>query len=118
MIDPQELPAYIGKAIPELSQTIEQQDCKNVYDIVKEMITYTSIQVVHHNTAAAKKCLHLAEQLYKHGNAAIKNAIENVFVYSFSHSFFHDTGHNEEVMKIVPPSLYNLYRKQVLNSHL
>ena len=118
MIDQQELPAYIGKAMPELSQTIVQQDCKNVYDIVKEMITYTSTQVVQHNTAATKKCLYLAEQLYKHGNAAIKNAIENVFVYSFSHSFFHDAIRSEEVMKIVPPSLYDLYRKQVLNSHL
>jgi len=118
MIDQQELPAYIGKSIPELSQTIEQQDCQNVYDIVKEMITYTSTQVIHHNTAAAKKCLNLAEQLYKHGNTAIKNAIENVFVYSFSHSFFCDSGKQDDIMKIVPPALYDLYRKQVLNSHL
>jgi hypothetical protein len=118
MINQENLPGYIGKEIPELSGICEQENCRNVYDIVKQMLRYTTAQVLTHNISAAKQCLCLAEKLYKKGNAVVKNAIENVFVYSFSHAFFHDSRKRKEVMDIVPASLYELYKKQVINSHL
>jgi len=68
--------------------------------------------------AAAQKCFTLAAKLYKKGNVAVKNAIENVYVYSFSHAFFHDEQKRKEVMEIIPLPLYELYKKQVINSHL
>jgi hypothetical protein len=91
---------------------------KNVYDIVRHMLKYTKSQIIRHNVAAAQKCMSLAEQLYYKGNNAVKNAIENVFVFSFSHAFFHDEDSKKTMMKIVPDSLYKLYKKQLVNSHL
>jgi hypothetical protein len=118
MINQQELPRIVEKEVPEMSGVFEKENCKNVYDIVRQLFKYTATQVLHHNMAAAKKCLSLAEQLYKKGNSTIKNAIENVYVYSFSHAFFCDDKRRREVMPIVPVSLYELYKKQVINSHL
>jgi hypothetical protein len=118
MISQKELPAVIERSIPELSGVWEKEKCENTYDIVRQMLKYTIYQVLNHNMKAAKKCLTLAEQLYKKGNTAIKNAIENVYVYSFSHAFFYDEKKKKEVMEIVPLSLYELYKKQVINSHL
>jgi hypothetical protein len=82
------------------------------------MLTYTTSQVLKHNLGAAKKCMALAAHLYKKGNAHIKNAIENVYVYSFSHAFFHNEEKRKEMMEIIPLPLYELYKKQVINSHL
>ena len=118
MIDQEELQALIEESIPELSGAIKKQKCENVYDVVRQMFSYTSSQVLKNNMAAAKKCLTLAAQLYKKGNKNIKNAIENVYVFSFSHAFFHDEQKRKEVMEIIPSPLYELYKKQVINSHL
>ena len=118
MISQQELPGYIDKTMPELSGICNQEQCRNAYDIVRQMLKYTTAQVVQHNISAAKQCLKLAESLYRKGNATIKSAIENVYVYSFSHAFFHDERKRKELLEIVPVSLYELYKKQVINSHL
>jgi len=118
MISQQELPAYIDKAMPELSGICSKEQCRNAYDVVRQMLKYTTAQVVVHNVQAARQCLKLAENLYHKGNATIKSAIENVYVYSFSHAFFHDEKKRKELMEIVPASLYELYKKQMINSHL
>lgn len=118
MITQLELPEYIEHEMPELSFIYHKEKPRNVYDIVRHMLKYTQSQVVKHNLNAAKKCMALAEQLYYKGNNAIKNAIENVYVYSFSHAFFHDENEKKEIMSIVPRFLYKLYQRQVINSHL
>jgi hypothetical protein len=118
MITQLELPEYIEHEMPELGGICDKDRSRTVYDIVRHMMKYTKSQVIKHNLNAAKKCMALAEQLYHKGNNAIKNAIENVYVYSFSHAFFHDEKERKEIMDIVPPSLYKLYREQVINSHL
>jgi len=118
MISQEQLPSFVEKSIPELSGAIKKNNCKNAYDVVREMLKYTTSQVVKHNLDGAKKCLALAAQLYKMGNAHVKNAIENVYVYSFSHAFFHDENKKKQIMEIIPLPLYQLYKKQVINSHL
>jgi len=118
MIDQQELPGLVEKALPELSGEFEKTKCRNAYDVMRQLFNYTASQVVKHNLAAAKKCLSLAEQLYHNGNITIKNAIENVFIYSFSREFFFDDKRRKEVIQIVPLSLYEIYKRQVINSHI
>ena len=118
MICQEDISAYIESEMPELSGICDKKKSRNVYDIVRHMLKYTRSQVITHNLNAARKCMALAENLYHKGNNAIKNAIENVYVYSFSHAFFHDIDQKDEVMTIVPPSLYKIYREQMINSHL
>ena len=117
MLSQEDLSEYIEKEMPEL---LGKKDGKgqNVYAIVRHMLKYTKSQVIKHNLNAAKKCMNLAEELYHKGNHAIRNAIENVYVYSFSHAFFHDEEQVKEVKDIMPDFLYKLYRKQLVNSHL
>jgi len=118
MISQDELPAFIEKSIPELSSVIRKTKSETAYDVVHQMLAYTTLQVIRHNLDAAKKCLSLTAQLYKKGNTHIKNAIENVYVYSFSHAFFHNEEQRKEMMEIIPLPLYELYKKQVINSHI
>lgn len=118
MIAQDEINGYIERSIPELSGICEQEKCRNVYDIARQMIKYVNQQFINRNIKAAKKCLNLAEELYTQGNKTVKNAIENVFIYSFSHSFFHENEKKKQLLAILPGSLYSLYKSQVLSSHL
>ena len=118
MISPNDLPGLFERSLPELSGICKQSKCRNVYDMVRQMFLYTQAQIVCHHTTAAKECMALAEELYKKGNAAIKCAIENVFVYSFSRTFFCDGMIRNEATALVPATLYEVYKKQVIHSHL
>lgn len=118
MIAQDEITVYIKKEIPELSDICQQEHCKNVYDVARQMIKYVNNQFLNKNVVAAKKCLHLAEDLYNSGNKTVRNAIENVFIYSFSHSFFHEGDKKKQLLAILPGSLYTIYKSQVLASHL
>lgn len=118
MLTQQDLPEFIESEIPELSGICDKDQSRNVYDVIRHLMKYTKSQLIRHNLNAVKKCMGLAEKLYYKGNNAIKNAIENVYVYSFSHAFFHNDEEKKQVMDIVPPNLYKLYQQQVINSHL
>lgn len=118
MIEQKDLPAYIEQTIPELSGICQNEQCKNAYDIARQMIRYTGDQLKAKNLTSAKRCLALADNLYNSGSNVIKNAIENVFVYSFSHTFFHDESKRQNLLAMLPHSLYTVYRKQVISSHL
>ncbi len=118
MLTQEDLSEYISHEMPELSEVCAKEKSRTVYDTVRHMLSYTKTQVIKHNLAAVGKCMALAEQLYQKGNNAIKNAIENVYVYSFSHAFFCNEKERQEVMGVVPPALYKLYRQQLVNSHL
>ncbi|MCW3121849.1 MAG: hypothetical protein JWQ38_1341 [Flavipsychrobacter sp.] len=118
MITQEELPEFIEHSMPELAGICKKEDAHNAYHIVKELLNYTTSSIARHNMNAAKQCLALAEQLYKKGNHVIKSAIENVYVFSFSHAFFHTDHNRKDVLDIVPATLYELYRRQLVNSHL
>jgi hypothetical protein len=117
MIAQEQLSEYIAKSIPHLREAVSGQSM-NTYDVVKELLGHTTRSLDEGDVNEAKKCMLVAEQLYHQGCPVVKNAVENVFVFSFSHSFFCDSQNKEQLLKIVPPGLYDLYKKQMLNSHL
>jgi len=118
MIDQSELPAYMEKEIPELSIVLEGENCKNVYSTVRLLSDYTQSNIVNQNFKNVKKCLSVVEKLYKKGNKAVKSAIENVYIYSFSNMLFKDEAKKRILIGLIPISLYTLYVKQMLNSHI
>jgi hypothetical protein len=118
MINQEEISSYVGKEIPELTAAIKKGKCRNAYDVVKQLFTYTASQIITHNVTAARKGLALAEQLYDNGNRVVKNAIENVFIFSFSHTFFFNESNRKEVLQLMPARLKQIYKAQVINSHI
>jgi hypothetical protein len=118
MISEAELPNYITKDIPELSPYCSGAHCQNVYSIMRVLADYSRKKFLENNHSAAKKCLSLAERIYKKGDKAIRNAFENVFVYSFTQLFPDNGRERRQFAQIAPDSLYKLYVKQMLNSHL
>ena len=67
-----------------------------------------------HDLVGLKSCMNLVQQIYKTGNDAVKNAVENIFIFAFSSILPHC--HQVEwrlVQSCMPTELYTLYIRQV-----
>jgi len=119
MITQTDLTENIQADIPELSNTLcEKAKGKNVYQVMYTLLDYTHSKIVEHNFNTVKKCLQLAEKLYEKGNGMVRNAVVNVFIYSFSKFLLHDEEDRKVLIGLIPASLYTLYVKQMLHSNL
>jgi ribosomal protein L31E len=119
MISEAELPQYVGKEIPELSGMLCNKElCNSVHTAVNVLRDHTYNKMEEENFGAVKQCMDVAERLYKKGNQTVKNAIESVYVYSFSHMLFHDMEKRKMLLGMIPMSLYTAYVHQMLHSHL
>ncbi|XZF14059.1 DUF7674 family protein [Chitinophagaceae bacterium MMS25-I14] len=115
MINQHEVPMYLQETLPEIS--IEKmKEPQHVYSSVHALLDYTFQQVKEHNFPMVKKCFSIAEKLYEKGNSVVKNAIENVFVFSFSHLPCCNKEEKEMIMGIIPGTLYSVYMKQLLQT--
>ncbi len=74
-------------------------------------ITISSLQLG--KTNRAKRCLELAEDLLLKGNAEMKNAITNVYLYSVSHYM---EINRIAIATLLPMSLHKEYVKQINTS--
>lgn len=88
------------------------------FDEARNMIAQMCAALKVHNLPAVGACLAKGEQLYHTGNQETRNAIENVFVFSFTRTFFCDEATRNAVLPVMPAFLYDMYQKQMLNSHI
>ena len=119
MICQDELPGYMGEALPELSSELcDKEKCKNVYSTIHVLVDHTNEEIVKGNIGRVKKYFSVAEKLYDKGDDAVKKAIENVYVFSLSHFLSHDSRKRDVLIGLLPVGLYTIYLGQMINSHI
>ena len=116
MINQLEIPIYLEEALPEMHLDITLSKKNNVYDLMNMLIAFTCKNIKEHNYKVVKRCFKIADKLYSRGNVIVKNAVQNVFVYSFTQMFHNYPAEKQELLAIVPGTLYTLYMKQVCHS--
>ena len=110
-----EVPAYISGTLPQLKREFTP-GC-HVYDAVQVLTDYTKRMALQHNFKEVKVCMSLIEKLYGKGDTLVKNAVENIFVFSFSSMrLLCNIVEWRMVQSIMPSTLYTLYMQQVLRS--
>lgn len=113
-----EVPAMIADSIPELETAMKQQSAAfNINNTLHALAGYTQKMCAAHDLPGIQQCMKLADRLYTKGNAAVQNAVVNVFVYSFS--VFRLTCNKMEwrvLQPQIPVNLYSVYVQQVLKS--
>ncbi|MFT3827528.1 MAG: hypothetical protein QM731_26640 [Chitinophagaceae bacterium] len=117
MISQYELPAYLREVMPQtdsMELTVRAQT--NLYTSLQCFTRYTGKAFLEHNTKLAGKCCRLAERLYVNGDALVKNAIENIFIYAFPVFLSGNKKQEGDVKELIPACLYNIYVKQVMQS--
>jgi hypothetical protein len=85
-----------------------------IFSAIQELTDQAKRLAFQHDFAGLKNCMNLVQQIYKTGNAAAKNAVENIFVFAFS-SILPRCNQVEWqlVQSCMPTELYTLYVRQV-----
>jgi len=112
MIHEYEVPLYIAGNLPRL-----KMQTKDIYKSMQTLADYTKRMALEHDFEEVKKCMSLVERIYDKGNTLVKNAVENIFIFSFSSMrLLCNIVEWRMVQSIMPSSLYTLYMHQVLRS--
>jgi hypothetical protein len=113
-----EVPALIADNIPEVRHELaEQAATGNVNNALHILTDYTFKMCKAHDLPGIQKCMKLADKIYVKGNNLVKNAVTNVFVYSFS--MFRMSCNSIEwrlLQAKMPITLYSIYMQQVMKS--
>ena len=118
-----EVPAYLEDKIPEMKELLVKKDVSsNIFDPYKSVECLTDFTLKNandHNIKMLKRCLKAGEKIYMKGNKMIKDAVENVFVYSFSSLFAgcHTKQERIKIESLMPGLLYSAYVQQILKSN-
>jgi hypothetical protein len=115
-----EVPAIMEDELPEIKEELKESCILgNVNKAMQILVKHTRKMINLHDMPAVAQCMRLADKIYDRGNAIVKNAVENVFVYSFS-GLRSCCGQGEwkTVQAKIPMTLYSLYVKQIYRSGL
>jgi hypothetical protein len=118
MLNQYQVPVYIAGKMPEIRNDLSKTVAPvTIYQSIQVLTDYTKRMAIEHNFSMVKKCMALVETIYEKGNTLVKNAVENVFVYSFSSLIgFCNIVEWRIMQSYMPYGLYTLYLQQVLRS--
>jgi hypothetical protein len=85
----------------------------NVYKTIACFVDFTRQLIDKGNINSVKRCLKLAERMLDDGNNTVKNAIENVYVYSLGIVIDLSVPTTNKLKKIFNGSLKKEYYRQV-----
>ena len=112
MINEFEVPAVIKDEVPEI-EVSEADNKGSVYKNMQLLTQYTNTKILEHNYNAVKKSFAIADRLYNKGNNIVKNAVENVYIFSFTHMLNICGKERERILSIIPIALYTAYIHQL-----
>lgn len=112
-----EVPALIADKLPEVRDAVINQVTWGSADNALFVLAgYTQRMCMLHDLPAIQKCMKLADRIYTRGNTAVKAAVTNIFVASFSN--FKDSCNKVEwrfLQARMPIHLYSLYIQELVN---
>jgi hypothetical protein len=113
MIDQLEIHTYLKDAIPAISVDLSESKKEGPYDMMQTLQSFTFKNIEEHNYNTVTRCFNIAEKLYKKGNQTVQNAVQNVFVFSFTKMFETFSSEKPQLVALLPATLYALYLSQV-----
>lgn len=113
-----EVPALLEDTLPGIRKEMPRGGQPgNINAALLGLARYTRRMIGRHDWPMVTRCMRLADHLYEKGNAGIKNAVENVFVFAFSgFRTSCDRQHWALVQARIPMTHYSLYIKQIYRS--
>jgi hypothetical protein len=118
MLSQFEVPAFIASRLPQVKRDLHRKDAElSIYQSIQVLTDYTKKMALEHDFKMVEKCMTLVEKIYQKGNALVRNAVENVFIFSFSSMLSRcNVVEWRIVQSYMPADLYALYVQQVLKS--
>lgn len=105
-------------ALPEVTDSITNEGARsNPFALVRIITRYTRKMAAQHNELMLEQCLQLVDRIYTRGAHTIKNAIENIFIFSLDNILYPcSPGERSRAFSKVPVNLYTSYVNQVYKS--
>jgi hypothetical protein len=116
MLSQQQVSFLIARQFP--AALFDLSDTRpSAYQAIQCLTDYTRRMAIEHDFNKVKNCLNFVQKIYTEGNAIVRNAVENIFIFSFS-SLLANCNRVEWriVQSYMPSDLYTLYVRQVLKS--
>ncbi|MBO9594572.1 MAG: hypothetical protein J7599_16840 [Niabella sp.] len=110
-----EIPAMIEDELPAIVHELETtRQFGNALHIMQVLVRFIKGMLATHNLPVVIKCMRMVDRIYEKGDRIVKNAIENIFIRSFS-------GLQKKCSKAewkllstkIPITLYSVYIQQL-----
>lgn len=111
--------AELADEFPELKKELSHVSILgNAHQAMHLLLHHTREMIRKRNFAQVSKCMRLAERIHARGNSALKNAVENTYVYSFSMLQAQCNRTEWRIVKAgMPIVLFSIYIRQIIQSH-
>ena len=115
MLNQFEIQTFIAGKLPQVRHDLSPAGpTLTVYQSMQVLTDYTKKVALEHDFKMVEKCMSLVETLYRKGNSLVRNAVENVFIFSFSSIMSRcNIVEWRMVQSYMPTELYALYVQQV-----
>jgi hypothetical protein len=119
MLNPFQVPAFITGKLPQIKKDLSGESGQpSAYQSIQVLTDYTKRMALKHDFSMVKKCMLVVEKVYEQGNNQVKNAVENIFIFSLSSMMtLCNIVEWRIVLSYMPAGLYSLYVQQVLKSN-
>jgi hypothetical protein len=117
MIIEKEVSEILQRELPEINTELEKlQNGADIYKTMECFVDFTKQLINKGMYIAVKDCFRLAERMLADGNNTVKNAIENVYVYSLGIVLELSASTSNTLNEIFNGSLRKEYNRQVCAS--
>jgi hypothetical protein len=104
----------LGNELPDLNTELEKlSNPQNIYVSVKCFAEFTKKLIKSGNLSEVKHCFNLAEKMLLQGNKTVKNAIENVYVFSVSSLLDLASPIGHKIKGMMNKALITEYKRQI-----
>jgi hypothetical protein len=118
MLNQYDVTSFITFRLPEvMSELSHTGEEPTAYQSIQALADYAKRMALEHDFKRVEKCMNLVQKIYEKGNTLVRNAVENIFIFSFSTMLSRcNLVEWRIVQSYMPAELYALYVKQVLRS--
>lgn len=109
----------LGDELPEINPELEKLSSpRDIYVSVNCFAEFTKQLIKKGNLSEVKHCFNIAEKMLLEGNKTVKNAIENVYLFSMSSILDFTNPLSRKIKGMMNKALLTEYQKQVSTSGL
>lgn len=107
----------LGNELPEINPELEKlPDPRNIYVSVKCFAEFTKQLIKKGNLSEVKHCFNVVEKMLLEGNKTVKNAIENVYLFSMSSILDFANPLSHKIKGMMNKALLIEYKRQLFTS--
>jgi len=107
----------LGNEFPAINMELEKlPNARNIYVSVKCFAEFTKQLINNGNLSDVKQCFNVAEKMLLEGNKTVKNAIENVYIFSMSSILDFASPISNKIKRMMNKGLLSEYKRQVCAS--